>query len=82
MKALSETRWLKEKEKTTAEMRTEIAKKIDELDLSFIVLLDDLDRLEPAQAVEVIRLVKSVGDFPRFRYLLCYDKAILSRPSA
>ncbi len=59
-------------------MRTEIAKKIDELDLSFIVLLDDLDRLEPAQAVEVIRLVKSVGDFPRFRYLLCYDKAILS----
>ncbi|EHZ5448812.1 NTPase [Escherichia coli] len=79
LKALSETRWLKEKEKTTAEMRTEIAKKIDELDLSFIVLLDDLDRLEPAQAVEVIRLVKSVGDFPRFRYLLCYDKAILSQ---
>lgn len=41
-------------------------------------MLDDLDRLEPAQAVEVIRLVKSVADFPRFRYLLCYDKAVLS----
>ena len=27
------------------------------------MLLDDLDRLEPAQAVEVIRLVKSVGTF-------------------
>lgn len=79
LKAMSESRWLKEKEKTTAEMRTEIAEKIEELDLSFIVLLDDLDRLEPAQAVEVIRLVKSVGDFPRFRYLLCYDKAILSQ---
>ncbi|PUG94930.1 P-loop NTPase fold protein, partial [Klebsiella quasipneumoniae] len=25
-----------------------------------------------------IRLVKSVADFPRFRYLLCYDKAVLS----
>lgn len=48
------------------------------VDLSFIVMLDDLDRLEPAQAVEVIRLVKSVADFPRFRYLLCYDKAVLS----
>lgn len=79
LKALSESRWLKEKEKTAAEMRAEIAQKITELDLSFIVLLDDLDRLEPAQAVEVIRLVKSVADFPRFRYLLCYDKSVLSQ---
>ncbi|WP_273866251.1 KAP family P-loop NTPase fold protein [Serratia ureilytica] len=77
--AVAESRWLKEKEKTTADMRDEIARKIEELDLSFIVLLDDLDRLEPAQAVEVIRLVKSVADFPRFRYLLCYDKAVLSQ---
>ncbi len=77
--AISESRWLKEKEKTTAEMRAEISDKIAELDLSFIVMLDDLDRLEPAQAVEVIRLVKSVADFPRFRYLLCYDKTVLSQ---
>lgn len=79
LQTVSESRWLKEKEKTTAEMRTEIAEKIAELDLSFIVLLDDLDRLEPAQAVEVIRLVKSVADFPRFRYLLCYDKTVLAQ---
>lgn len=77
--AVADSHWLKEKEKTTADMRDEIARKIEELDLSFIVLLDDLDRLEPAQAVEVIRLVKSVADFPRFRYLLCYDKAVLSQ---
>lgn len=79
LNALSETGWLKEKKKTTADLRTEIAQKIAELDLSFIVLLDDLDRLEPAQAVEVIRLVKSVADFPRFRYILCYDKAVLAQ---
>lgn len=79
LKALSDSDWLKGKEKTTAEMRAVISEKIAELDLSFIVLLDDLDRLEPAQAVEVIRLVKSVADFPRFRYLLCYDKAVLSQ---
>jgi predicted KAP-like P-loop ATPase len=51
------------------------------MDLSFIILLDDLDRLEPAQAVEVVRLVKSVADFPRFRYILCYDKSVLLWPS-
>lgn len=79
LNAVSESRWLKEKVKTTAQLRTEIAEKIAELDLSFIILLDDLDRLEPAQAVEVIRLVKSVADFPRFRYVLCYDKAVLAQ---
>lgn len=78
LNALSETVWLKEKQKTAAEMRTEIAEKIVEMDLSFIILLDDLDRLEPAQAVEVVRLVKSVADFPRFRYILCYDKTVLA----
>lgn len=79
LNALSDSQWLKEKEKTAAELRTEISAKIVGMDLSFIILLDDLDRLEPAQAVEVVRLVKSVADFPRFRYLLCYDKAVLSR---
>lgn len=76
--ALSESQWLKEKEKTATEMRAEIAEKIVGMDFSFIVLLDDLDRLEPAQAVEVVRLVKSVADFPRFRYILCYDKSVLA----
>jgi len=78
LKALSEAD-LSGRKKTTAELRTEISEKIAALDLSFIVLLDDLDRLEPAQAIEVIRLVKSVADFPRFRYLLCYDKAVLAQ---
>lgn len=78
LKALSEAD-LKGKGKTTAELRAEIAEKIVALDLSFIVLLDDLDRLEPAQAIEVIRLVKSVADFPRFRYLMCYDRAVLAQ---
>ncbi|MGT3165341.1 KAP family P-loop NTPase fold protein [Yersinia enterocolitica] len=77
LKAFSATEFLASK-KTTAELRADIAGKIIELDLSFIVLLDDLDRLEPAQAVEIVRLVKSVADFPRFRYILCYDKTVLA----
>ncbi|EPU8562843.1 KAP family P-loop NTPase fold protein [Yersinia enterocolitica] len=77
LKAFSAAEFLASK-KTTAELRADIAGKIIELDLSFIVLLDDLDRLEPAQAVEIVRLVKSVADFPRFRYILCYDKTVLA----
>ncbi|MDZ7320118.1 KAP family NTPase [Kosakonia sacchari] len=69
---------LKEKKKTAAELRSDIATRLEKLDLSFIVLIDDLDRLEPEQAVEVVRLVKSVADFPRFRYILCYDRDVLA----
>lgn len=78
LKAFSET-GPQPKRRTTAELRADIAHKIAELDLSFIILLDDLDRLEPAQAVEVIRLIKSVADFPHFRYILCYDRTVLSQ---
>lgn len=63
---------------TTAETKAEISRKITELGISFIVILDDLDRLEPAQAVEVVRLVRSVADFPKITYLMCYDREILS----
>lgn len=77
LKAYSDAEFLTNR-KTTAELRTEIGEKIIALDLSFIVVMDDLDRLEPAQAVEIVRLVKSVADFPRFRYVLSYDKAVLA----
>ena len=57
-------------------MRAEI-RKIAELDLGFIVMLDDLDRLDNTD-----RWSDPAGKigrgFPRFRYLLCYDKAVLS----
>ncbi|MGA5657835.1 KAP family P-loop NTPase fold protein [Rahnella contaminans] len=77
LKAYSDAEFLANR-KTTAELRAEISDKITALDLSFIVVMDDLDRLEPAQAVEIVRLVKSVADFPRFRYVLSYDKSVLA----
>ncbi|MBZ9600495.1 KAP family P-loop NTPase fold protein [Phyllobacterium chamaecytisi] len=64
---------------TTAETKEDITKKISELAVSFIVIIDDLDRLEPYQAVEVVRLVRSVADFPRIAYLMCYDRSVLAQ---
>lgn len=47
------------------------------LGVNFIVVLDELDRLEPGQAVEVLRLIRSVADFSGFHYVMCYDPVIL-----
>lgn len=59
------------------QVKESIATRIRKLNARFIVLIDDLDRLEPHQAVEVVRLVRSVADFPNVAYVLCYDRAIL-----
>jgi len=65
-------------EPTPSEIKQELAHKFQELDIGFVIILDDLDRLEPEQAVEVIRLVRSVADFPRVAYLMCYDREVLA----
>ena len=43
-----------------------------------LVIIDDLDRLDPQDAIEVLRLVKAVADFPAVAYLLAYDRNVLA----
>ena len=43
-----------------------------------VVSIDDVDRLEPSEVIELLRLVKSVADFPNVTYLLCYDIDVLA----
>ncbi|MEE2868197.1 MAG: P-loop NTPase fold protein [Pseudomonadota bacterium] len=63
---------------TIEKRKRQISEMLKEQKLRFIVLLDDLDRLEPAEAVEVLRLIRSVVDFPNVIYVLCYDRDILA----
>jgi hypothetical protein len=46
--------------------------------LRFVVIVDDTDRLEPAEAVEILRLIKHAADFPLVIYIVCYDEKVLS----
>lgn len=47
--------------------------------LRFVVIIDDVDRLEPAEVVELFRLIKSVADFPHMTYVVAFDQAIVER---
>ncbi|MDE0531040.1 MAG: P-loop NTPase fold protein [Albidovulum sp.] len=55
-------------------------RQIGDADSSFriVVVIDDLDRLDPEDALEVLRLVKTVADFPSITYLLAYDRHALA----
>lgn len=66
-------------EKLKSEL-TELLLEIAKIDPTFRVLvtIDDLDRLEPEETLEVIRLVKAVADFPATFYLLSYDRNVVA----
>ena len=61
-----------------AKQRAKLFKALKRLNHRFVVMVDDLDRLEPAEATEVMRLIRAVGDFPNVIYLLCYDRQVLA----
>jgi predicted KAP-like P-loop ATPase len=42
-----------------------------------LVIIDDLDRLTASEAVEMVSLVKSLGDLPNVIYLLSFDQGNL-----
>ena len=43
-------------------------------DLRVLVIMDDLDRIQPNEMWEMFRLVKGVADFPNTIYLLSFDR--------
>jgi hypothetical protein len=55
------------------QQKEDLSEDILKLDCRIIVTIDDVDRLEPKEVAELLRLVRSVADFPNVSYLLCYD---------
>lgn len=62
-----------EEERDLAALKGQITRDLRALGHRFIVTIDDVDRLEPGEVLEVLRLVRSVADFPNVVYVLCYD---------
>ncbi len=62
---------------TLAAQKDDLSAALVKLDCRIVVTIDDVDRLEPREVGELLRLVRSVADFPNLSYLLCYDGTIL-----
>lgn len=45
----------------------------------FVVVIDDMDRLSPDEALLIFRLVKSAGRLPNVLYLLAYDRDLAEK---
>lgn len=65
-------------ERSLGELNEDLRKKLERLNHPIIVFVDDIDRLEPTEAAEVLRLIKAVADFPNVAYVLAYDVDVLA----
>lgn len=45
----------------------------------YLIIIDDIDRLSPDEAILIFRLVKSVGGLPNVMYLLAYDRQLAEK---
>lgn len=56
------------------EQHQELRETLEGLDKRLVVVIDDVDRLRPDEVLDIVRLVRLVGDFPNTLYLLAFDR--------
>ena len=63
-------------ERTVPEEHAVIAKALRSADKRYLVIIDDLDRLNADDALLIFKLVKSVGRLPNVIYLMVFDREL------
>lgn len=66
-------------DKSIEAFHAEVSKALAESSKRHLIVIDDIDRLSPEEALMIFRLVKSIGRLPNVMYLLAYDREIADR---
>ena len=66
-------------DKSLEEVREEIAKDLKELSQTLVVIVDDIDRLTPAETAEMLQVIKVNADFPNLVYLVLFDQRTVEK---
>jgi predicted KAP-like P-loop ATPase len=61
---------------TVEKLHAELANALADQKKRFLIVIDDIDRLGPDEALLIFRLVKSVGRLPNMIYLLVFDRQL------
>lgn len=68
-----------EQDESVEELHAELSKALGAQHKRFLIVIDDIDRLSPDEALLIFRLVKSVGRLPNVMYLLVYDRDLAEK---
>jgi len=67
---------LMHQEETVEKLHADLSKALADQNKRFLIVIDDIDRLSPDEALLIFRLVKSIGNLPNVLYLLAYDRRL------
>lgn len=59
--------------------RADLEEQLKSLTQNLLIIIDDIDRLEPEQIRLVVRLVKSNANLPRLSYLLLFQRSVMEK---
>jgi hypothetical protein len=59
--------------------RKAIKKSLEDFDRRVVVMVDDLDRLSPAEVSSIVQAIKAVADFRNVVYVLSYDPKVIAK---
>lgn len=65
--------------KTVEKTFKKLSKLLKDENRRFLIIIDDIDRLSPEEAIAVFRLIKSIGQLPNVMYLLVFDRLLADR---
>lgn len=65
-------KWLEEPSLQAAYAELKI--QLEKHNTKFLVIIDDIDRLEPQEIATIMQMVKTIGRLPNVIYLLAYDR--------
>jgi len=61
--------------KSLSDLFEEIKETIRNVDRNIVIYIDDVDRLNDKEIVEIIRLIRNTANFPNVFFIVCYDRA-------
>ena len=61
-------------QRSLADLKRDLGERLAAFPRRIVVFIDDLDRLDPPEVMEILRLVRAVADFENVVYVLCYDR--------
>ena len=61
------------------DVRDDLVKELSEKGKSLVVIIDDVDRLEPAEIRQVVQVVKAVANLPHVVFLLLFQRDVVTR---
>ena len=64
-------------EKSIEKLHSELFQLFEESKFRYLVIIDDIDRLEPDDAINIFKTVKTIGLLPNVMFLLAYDRNVV-----